>query len=364
MWKTMKVIVMILVMVLSTGLLEVGGYNDDIYNKLCTITKTASGLLKLEAGNEVLRGAIYGGGDSAKFGEGGKVTEGGRCVGLSLRTQLCTYFNRGNVWEGCYAESVLGALFCICAPGGRGGDVVDLCGAVVAEYNEAGWWGSWHSTGTREDLFKKVWGKAIKKCLEENENIQDVSEELKKLEDAMSSVREKIKGSRRSSDNLYFLGGSGTDRCDGDGKNVCAAYQAGPNRSASIPWMKKIEEAMEEMKIALARQVKEAKDVVIAPPAKGTEESSAAHRAAAESEHPTVLTKSTPHKNNLQNSDEEPGTEIALSSGNSEAPAKLKTKINHTASSVTDLSHLATNPDEDGSLLTKPLWLFLAARLI
>ncbi|CCD17477.1 unnamed protein product, partial [Trypanosoma congolense IL3000] len=124
--------------------LEVSASGDDLFDKLCNITKLSTALLSMDRNSGPLREAIYGRDDWAHFETSGRVKIGWHCNELKLRNTLCAHYTGGRHGlgqDGCFAESLLGTFLCICAPPG-GGQPSFFCHNKSVP-SGAGWSGRW-----------------------------------------------------------------------------------------------------------------------------------------------------------------------------------------------------------------------------
>ncbi|CCD12093.1 unnamed protein product [Trypanosoma congolense IL3000] len=225
MFIKMKVLLPIVLfgMFVESGTSNGGNHNADESKLLCDVLRMARGILNntKEIHKKDLKDAIYGSSETNyEFGEDGKVSGGSRCISQNLRTQLCTY----NGQEGCYAQSLLGTLFCVCTPGGKTSTEGTLCETALANYGGKGWWDQ-SQEDARTELFKKVWAHVVEAChcLEEMEQTYD--ERLEALSTAVQKARKQIKNGVKSG-SPYSLRGSGTGECSGTSidSRVCGLY--------------------------------------------------------------------------------------------------------------------------------------------
>ncbi|CCD16188.1 Variant surface glycoprotein [Trypanosoma congolense IL3000] len=344
------------------------GHNHDVYKDLCEISRAASSALQGRGAGEMkkkLEEAIYGIVGRARFDENGNLQIGRKCAsGFNGRGIFCKYssMDRGwNMGDGCYAESLVGAFMCLCAPGSEQSRVDNLCGVDVRGYTNDAWYGSFSTQEDVSTLFQNVWKHAIKKCIEGKEHVNSEAEELQNLEKAVKEVRRKIERKKGGS-NFYFLGESGS--CDGrSGRDVCAAYQKKGSK-VEIPWAKKIEAAVDELKKIIKQQAETPTLLNSAPSPQGSRGQSVAPMEDAGSTQSATQSETTQQESNMKHENGEYETETHKSIAKSEKIQISRTKRSPPLTSLTDVPHLATDPDDDGSNIIESQWPFLAALLI
>ncbi|CCD15044.1 unnamed protein product, partial [Trypanosoma congolense IL3000] len=169
------------VVILSDSLLVMGkgdnvGYNNKTKELLCEVYKTAERVLNTTSSTyehlkEDIEVALYGKKDRAKFDKDGNVELHLNCANTQYsRSLFCNYYKihqslrGGSRGDGCFSESLVGTIMCVCSPGDNVGN--SLCGVSVTEYNGRRWSGMWSGSNTNSYLFKDVWEKVIGKCKE------------------------------------------------------------------------------------------------------------------------------------------------------------------------------------------------------
>ncbi|CCD11698.1 Variant surface glycoprotein [Trypanosoma congolense IL3000] len=319
-------------------------HNELEQELLCDIFRQSERVLQKFEDDEPLKQAIYGPTDNnAQIIKFGNVTLGTSCHGPVLRDQFCRYHGSKRGKDGCFAESLLGTFFCICAPGARRGYVDNLCGVGIRRHVDS-WYGY---TPQREDeieeIFGNVWKDIISNCTGGSESVESGNEELEKLRKAVEEVENTIKPDRNGF--FYNLGWSGGKDCSGsDTKDVCAAYQKkdGSGSKAHIPWMEKIKETVTQLqKMERERQYLDTRK----------------RTTGKNSESMTTLTHHAEGYAELTVQSE--GTVTPPSSDRTPS----KTKISTETSPITNIPHLATDLNEDGTPLTNQKWLVVAALL-
>ncbi|CCD12975.1 Variant surface glycoprotein [Trypanosoma congolense IL3000] len=320
-------------------------HNEPEQKLLCNIFRQSERVLQKFVDTELLKEAIYGPTKgNALISKDGNLTLSSSCHTPVLRNEYCKYSRSERAKDGCFAESLLGTFFCICAPGAQRVNVNNLCGVDITR-NFYLWHGPFPpNEGDIEELFDSVWKDVISNCTGESESVGSGNEELEKLRKAVEDVENTIKQDRNSF--YYYLGGSGEKDCSGsDGKNVCAAYRKkdGIVSKAHIPWVKKIKEAITQLqKVERERQdldfmertTRKQSESIAAP----------AHHAG---------------KGNAELTDQREGIVTPPNSSRTLPKTEISTKT----SPITNIPHLATYLNEDGSLLTNQKWLVIAAFL-
>ncbi|CCD17646.1 Variant surface glycoprotein [Trypanosoma congolense IL3000] len=319
-------------------------HNEPERELLCNIFRQSERVLQEFAKAELIKEAIYGPmKENALIIKGEGVSLIPSCYRPILRNQFCEYLGSERVKDGCFAESLLGTFFCICVPGAQRGTVSNLCGVDIGRHFDL-----WHGTfpmrdDETEDIFGNVWRNVVGKCTGGSGNVESGSEELEKLRMAVEEVENKT---RLGTNGFFYFGGSEEKGCGGsDGRNVCAAYlkKDGSVSKARIPWVEKIKKAITQLqemkreKRSLDSREKTTgrnSESIVAPP----------HRTG---EGNTELTVQSEGAGTPPNSDR----------------THSKTKISTKTSPITNIPHLATNLNEDGSLLTNQEWLVIAALL-
>ncbi|CCD12257.1 Variant surface glycoprotein [Trypanosoma congolense IL3000] len=310
---------------------------------LCDIFRQSKRVLQKFEEAEPLKQAIYGATENnAQIINLGNVTLGTSCHGPVLRDQFCGYHGSKREKDGCFSESLLGTFFCVCAPGARRGYVDKLCGVSIKRDFDL-WYGSAPpGNGEIEVIFGNVWGNVIRNCTGGGESVEGGSEELEKLIKAVEEVENKTLLGR---DGLFYFGWSGGKDCSGsDRGDICAAYQRkdGSGSKAHIPWVEKIKKAITNLQ-KMEREGQDS-DFRQIPTGKSSESiTTLAHHA-------------------------ERYTELAVQSEGTVTPPSSdrtpsKTKISTKTSPITNIPHLATDLNEDGTSLTDQKWLVISALL-
>ncbi|CCD16829.1 Variant surface glycoprotein [Trypanosoma congolense IL3000] len=349
--------------------LEVGsgnGINGEVYDLLCNVTGSASALLKLNEGDGVVQStlgdAVYGKGSRAQFSPTGTVSLSRRFgVSPTGRGPLCTYYRgtQARVMDGCFTESLFGVLMCVCTPGE--GSSGNLCGVEISKY-KGGVWSSNFNRALPTDLLNEVWEKVIKNCTGSGAG-QDIAQYVEDLKIAVNKVRNSLTSGKISHTDYFYLGEKDNEsNCNGvNGKNICAAYQINGKKkeNVNIPWADKIDIAVSKIKPKVSRPAVKA---TLAPAA-------AEHRVANPAGQAEEHVKPEPQAGPAPNETDEKAengkllTETARSPGISNVPTKSKLKRSPKTKPLNEIPHVATNIDEDGFSLTKPLWLSMAALL-
>ncbi|CCD12689.1 Variant surface glycoprotein [Trypanosoma congolense IL3000] len=331
---------------------HVVGHNENVKDILCRVYTVAQNILNnanAQPGFSLkqLESAIFGTRGKAYFGMGVQFPY--KCNNKpSGRGVLCN-FDGGS---GCFAESLLGTFMCVCTPGDESPS--NLCG--LSDWGDEKWSGGQYWDRNAGALFRKVWDKIIKNCSVENENVKDGAKLLEILEDAVNETTKKLK----QGSGFSYLGESG---CDRNGNNACASYHNGiQGNDVNIPWVSKIKKILPQLKEEIASTTKGEKE-----------------RATSESESPvqpgpTVLTEraatpaaqSSPIPLETKEEDREtkPEDKRAESTENHAGEAPETRKQSSQNSSVTEILHLASYHNDDGSLLTQSFSLLWAALLL
>ncbi|CCD14391.1 Variant surface glycoprotein [Trypanosoma congolense IL3000] len=355
-----------LLLILAVGYISIEARtsSEAIYRQLCNITNDAVAILRLNGKRSALREAIYGRYGRALFNDNGIVTIPARCGDApSGRGVLCNYFKGGRQGDGCLAESLLGTLMCVCAPGAR--DDKKLCGTEPWEFDGA-WWGGFGSNKERDSLFKDVWKKVISKCLVGNKHHSSTLEKLKSLEQTLKAIRGTLRSRAWGGTNYFYLGQSAVTSCGGgihDGEGICVAYRGGSGEtkdSVNIPWITEIEKATNELIEIVPKQPIESQAEADSPsaekeadlpiPAEGNEQlnENESLKRGNPTEKFVTQTVSAEYEPQFNKSKRIPKL------------AKPEEKGNPHKYNIIDIPHLATNPDEDGSILICKKWLLLS----
>ncbi|CCD11941.1 unnamed protein product [Trypanosoma congolense IL3000] len=320
-------------------------------------------LLKLQRGNPEVRQnldeVIYGKHSRARFDNDGKVEPTWKCgVPQNGRSVLCHHHKRGSGWDGCFSESLVGTIICICTPGKKGNSIASLCGANITQYRGT-WWGSTHTLEDKKSLFKEVWNTTIQKCLVESKSNRHGARGWERLEKSLTEIKNNLTPGKIGK--ITYLGGNAAGSCIGiDETDVCVAYPGKGKDNVKIPWLEKIEETVRKFH----QRVTE-KHLTPAPAETGPAEPSAAPMLAAEIADQAIQPQNAPHVADGQPENEELETETSESTKSSEEAPKSRRKRSTTTTpnpSPTDtphIPHIATDPTEDGSLLTLQKWLLL-----
>ncbi|CCD16830.1 unnamed protein product [Trypanosoma congolense IL3000] len=343
-------------------------YNRDAFNELCEITRNTSTLLRLHGDYGPLKESIYGTkGRIALFTEDGKVDSPWGCTsGISGRSVYCNHYagNPGFAWSfgrnGCFAESLVGAMVCICAPGKAG--PTNLCGVSDVGSGKR-WSGNFNGGRIDNALLKDLWLKVIKNCTEGNKSEQGYAEEFEYLKEYLKNIRRKI---HKGSGFFYFGGENGKTVCGAEkAEDVCARYQGRNDNEANIPWADKIEKALEQMKPAIyqSRARRTLVQATKVPSAQRSNGKPVELEEVAKVKEPVVQTEATSQKTDEQPDGKESQTENIRSPSTPEQTPYKRTKRNTQTTPLSDMPHLATDVNNESSLMTKPLWLLLVAIL-
>ncbi|CCD13942.1 Variant surface glycoprotein [Trypanosoma congolense IL3000] len=370
MWRgnvVLTLVALVLGMFAVLGNSDSGDGNVEEKELLCKVLTAAETILNNknadgELYKDELQKAIYGDKFRAKFDRTGSVSVGGYCHTKSLRAQHCKYYTEGQryFWgggrDGCFSESLVGTFFCACTPGSPKSKVGDLCGVSTSEY-QGGWWSSysWKKTA----LFQHVWDRVIQKCTNASGNVANILAELKTLKKSVDSVKEKIKRNGKNN-NFYYLGGTGQADCNANNVNeICAGYQGKGEGGLNIPWVNKIENVIHEIKKVEKEKerIPRASDTATSPQA----ENNAAEAARVEeNDAAPLLADPIASRNHEQIREEETENQSANKSSIPDEVPKSRVKRTTTNPSLTDIPHIATNPNEGGSFLTRQKWLLFS----
>ncbi|CCD16112.1 Variant surface glycoprotein [Trypanosoma congolense IL3000] len=335
----------LIVFILSHYSVKAVNCHNEVEQKLlCDIFRQSGRVLQKYEDAELIEEAIYGPTDNnAQIINFGNVTLGTSCHTPVLRDAFCRYLGGERVENGCFAESLLGTFFCVCAPGARRGYVDKLCGVSIKPHVDS-WFGSIPLGQDKiEELFDSVWGYVIRNCTGVSESVGSGNEELEKLRKAVEEIENTIKPDRNG---FFYLGGSVWKDCSGlNGRDVCAAYKKkdGSDSKAHIPWVEKIKEAITHLqKVERERQDLDFRQITAG-------------------KHGESITAPIPRagEGNAELTDQSEG--IVTPPNSNEAPSK--TKISTKISPLSDIPHLATYFNENDSPLTNQKWLVIAAFL-
>ncbi|CCD13314.1 Variant surface glycoprotein [Trypanosoma congolense IL3000] len=340
---------------------NVNAINEDVYYKLCNITKTVTGLLKYKVENDALREAIYGSSDGALFGEDGGL-KGGKCGYGKMRSQLCIVSNRHTLGigkDGCYAESLFGSFYCLCTPGSNKENVGTLCGRNVQVYRNKGWWHEWHSSMNVEDLFDDVWKNVIKQCSGVSQNNQDMKDKLENLKRALMNLNESF---GKSENGLFYYGGNRGTFCNGITQgDACLGYPRASKDNVSIPWMKKIEDAIEKLENTEQYSLKAADQSPTAGSAPSAYIDSGEDVSEGKYKKPTSQLPSAAENISDQKGNGESQPQSIGNNGDSSA-SRPRNKRSTEGSTIINVASLSSEGSDDGTLLTSPkglLWITL-----
>ncbi|CCD14813.1 Variant surface glycoprotein [Trypanosoma congolense IL3000] len=242
MWRR----VLLVLFVVGKGTLAAEGSNQEVYKKLCDITKGVKGLMKQNGEHKgSLQEALYGEKKEDPF-VNGYFTGGSRCewVYPPSRSTYCSHIQPGSTQAknpGCFGDSILGTLLCTCVRGQY--NEQDLCGLGI-EQGSTGW-GGWNSRP--QDLFKKVLEKIKENCTAPNTTV-DIAGHLEDLKNAVNEIKNEAKQKNFSNgkDGHYLGSGTTTTRfCDGSSaQDACVTYPEKSGNEPSIPWADKILDAI------------------------------------------------------------------------------------------------------------------------
>ncbi|CCD13887.1 Variant surface glycoprotein [Trypanosoma congolense IL3000] len=215
-------------------------YDNDTERKLlCKIFISATNVMKKYEENKILKETIYGTRGRALFNERGTVELPWSC-GLSGtgRGSLYDYYHGG----GCFADSLVGTFMCLCTHGGNS-DSKNFC--RLGNVGGVEIWSGWETKESTKDLFEKVWKKVRESCFKESRSSPGGEDDLRNLREVMKNVREQL----RQGNEYFYLGGkeerSGCSGVNGD--DVCVRCTGVSKDNAIIPWMKKIDGALEKL---------------------------------------------------------------------------------------------------------------------
>ncbi|CCD13223.1 Variant surface glycoprotein [Trypanosoma congolense IL3000] len=355
-WK-----LLLMMVALNAVSLEAGGSDDDLFDKLCNMTKLASALVSMEGKSRKLSEAVYGMQRRGQFRTTGDVSLGVGCARPRTRNTLCTHYRfeplaRGP--DGCFAESLLGTLLCICTPP-ESGQSSFFCHDKFGP-SGSGWTGPW-GQAKHNDLFKDLWNHVLQGCLVPDRTLGNTFLEIGQLEQALASINGSLKKGQQPA--FLYLGKAGKTCAGQDAEDVCAAYPAGVGQ-AQIPWLKKIKEALEILQ-KLVHPAKDAKQAseksyqedVVAQDNQMEEADRAAELVIEENPQPQQKDNETEPKHEKKE-DEKKTTVRHAPTERSSNSSKRKTVQD---SPFTDLPHLAINPDDESSIILRPTLTILAA---
>ncbi|CCD16380.1 Variant surface glycoprotein [Trypanosoma congolense IL3000] len=224
------------------------GVNEDVFKKLCNITKGVMGLMGKDGEHKgSLQKALYGEKKEDPFEGDGTFTGGCIELGMHSRSQYCSHIQpgRGSTrnGHGCFGDSLVGTFLCLCTKGGNGEK--DLCGL-----NNVGDGAGWISNnGNEQTLFQKVWEEVKTKCFKNNEgtvNQEELNVTVEKIKE--EALKKKINGGNKG----YYLGGDKTTgQCSGvNPGEACVTYPAKSDKvnEPDIPWADKILTALQTLK--------------------------------------------------------------------------------------------------------------------
>ncbi|CCD14162.1 Variant surface glycoprotein [Trypanosoma congolense IL3000] len=353
-WKRMLLFLFLVESVNATP-----GYNKEVFDKLCEITRRASSSLSSARSNAVanksLYEAIYGTVDSAQFAENGDIFLGTACGIYSHgRGEVCSYKSGvlgGSGKNGCFADSLFGTFLCVCTNGHR--EDKDLCG--IGEVGGGELWSGWGGQGLGEktELFKKVWEKIKEICTDKTGRKLGGEVQLDFLKTSVDNLRRSL---NHHNSVYFYLGGIGASHCTGViSGDACVAYKESVTGTANILWADKINEAIESLKTVRSKAKKSASLA-------GITGSPAANMVPGENVVLEERNEPASHKTNDQQESEITQTQTATTAGHSEGE-KSRGKRSTQISQETEISPL-TLEHEEGSPTTKPQWLLMAALLI
>ncbi|CCD15181.1 unnamed protein product [Trypanosoma congolense IL3000] len=170
-WEMWRSVLLICFFVVNGGrYVEADGVNKEVFDKLCKIKNGVKLLINQGGRAEVpLQEALYGKGGQDPLDNGGTFTGGSRC-GLVHhgRSTYCSNLPgprglHGSSGHGCFGDTLLGTLLCMCVPGG---DKNDLCGLGSDVTNQGSWTGEigGYRDNHPQNLLKKVWEAIKQKC--------------------------------------------------------------------------------------------------------------------------------------------------------------------------------------------------------
>ncbi|CCD12293.1 Variant surface glycoprotein [Trypanosoma congolense IL3000] len=337
---------------------------------LCNVFTAATESLRKAKNKRQLTDAIYGAGGSIKFRDDGSIEKDGNFFGqIGWRSVLCDYHEkdvrlalraRSN---GCLAESLVGTFSCVCTPGDK--NAQGLCG--MKDLGSFGTWsGSFSGNELNQTLFKGVWNKLNEICNDGSENEQDYREKLKNLRRSVERIRRKIEASNGIGS--LVLGQGRRIPCSGETtRHICAVYQEESGRP-DTPWVKKIEVALGELeKKADATNVVPESGAARKGPIGTNKQNREAtpSREIEENEEPQEPMARLPNihrETDDQTEEEDPQSEITGSRGSFSGEPTERGKRTTKKPHITDIPHVATNPNEDGFFLNHPkvvLWAVL-----
>ncbi|CCD14826.1 Variant surface glycoprotein [Trypanosoma congolense IL3000] len=360
-FKSMSMIAMVIVAsgnFINSRAAEISDHNKEEKELLCDVLKATQGILSNtgHTHEKELKEAIYGSPEkNYRFGASGSVVEGKTCIFDNLRQQLCTY--RSN--EGCYAQSLIGAFFCLCTPGSLGRGTPSLCGATVVNYGQKGWWGQWKD-GEHAELFKKVWKNVVENCTRSPDVRGSYAGRLQALGEAVKRVREKIKKNKNSG-SLYSLGEGSKGECSGtSAESVCAAYTHRQTKDSEldIPWADTIESILKKLRLnAQDRQIVDPRQPE--KPSGVEDTNSIKHEVSQPS---TSENKGKTQEGDKKDKETQTQTKIVGRLSTSEGEQARKRRRTPT-SDKTSIESLATGVAKDGYFLKKPNWLLVGTLL-
>ncbi|CCD14596.1 Variant surface glycoprotein [Trypanosoma congolense IL3000] len=333
----------------------VDDYNKDVFNNLCGITKRASSILRLQEWNanvkHDLEEAIYGKRERAQFNKDGEVDFGGDCdLFDSGRSQLCSFKGRGNQGtgrNGCFADSLIGTVLCICTPGNN--NPKDLCSLGGLE--TVGVWSGWELREHEKNLFKKVWEKIKERCTSVTRSELIREDHSRTLKKAVTNVTSKL---RYDNKGYFYLSGDGAGDCSGTNRgNICSAYKGSDKGIAKVPWADKINEAIEKLETAQATASTSTSPIRMSG-------SPAAEGAPGEKIDLAGQNEPTSHETHDQRESDVTDTQKGPSTGHSDT-AKSRGQRSTQRSRETDTASLANDPEEDGTLITRQKCVLIAA---
>ncbi|CCD15569.1 Variant surface glycoprotein [Trypanosoma congolense IL3000] len=218
--------------------------NEKASTLLCNAFRAAEGVRKYtnvsQNLKEKIKQAVYGNQGKAHFPEDGKLRYSGW---FSRRVQYprksaCEYYNKdfvGRQTDGAFAESLLGAFFCVCAP-----PITDkntrLCGVYHGSQRGA-WSGNFGRGRVDYLLLQDVWDRVISQCTASTKDPETNLARVRKLDMALAAFRWGIRLHSTRTEYLYILGDIyDIQGCSGRaGNDICAAYHQQVGRWG-IPW--------------------------------------------------------------------------------------------------------------------------------
>ncbi|CCD14714.1 Variant surface glycoprotein [Trypanosoma congolense IL3000] len=373
----MKALVLGMVVVLSVGASMGTGHNEDAFDVLCNVLRSAEKVMNKSGQHSGrLKEALYGKPGGVVTVEKGQVSVKGNCNGQTNRGPVCTYYNGGR--HGCFAESLAGTLLCTCTPGQRGGV---FCGLGTPQ-NVNTWSGGSTPLEHRKDLFQKVWDEVRKKCPYGTEHEQGTREDdVGHLEKDVQRARDTLK---QGLPFFYFGGRPGRNGpCSGAGPgDVCAAFHQGRSKgkhTVHIPWADTIKNVLPGINAALEPKAPHTVSAQATPAfSASTAPAIPIPSSSAESKESEVepLETSTPTDTTSEEETEEthtPGTPSPEHPGSPKGRARRSTTEGpETTSTATEDTSNTDEPEildptaapfplADGADLLTPLGLFMAA---